>query len=301
MKHSNLKHSFIVLFYLLFWTGFSFLFCMVLEQNFQQISHYNIKVLSLNINTLKLLKSELLELDISRQDAIPSKLQKFAYLSKELTYIADRETDPLFGQLSISSNVKLTQNLLTKYNLKENYLLNESLGKMPNILNIQINGQSLDRETFAAQLQLFQNYQTSTLLKGPILEIKQKLEERELLDKIYWIANLCLALFLILLLYSMRKSTIWCNHHRWTIYKKLGINTSHRKVRLFLSSLLYFCLPIIFGIIFCVFINKYNLLFKVKLSYSSIVKLFIHLPLFELTAILFSSLLIHLRFRKLAQ
>ncbi len=301
MKHSNLKHSIIVLFYLLFWTGFSFLFCMVLEQNYEQISNRSIKVLSMNINTLKLIKSELLELDISREKAMPSNLQKYAYLSKELTYIANRETEPLYSQLSISSNVKLTQNLLNKYKLKENYLLNESLGKMPNILNIQYNGQTLDGKIFAQQLQLFQNYQTSTLLKGPVLEIKQKLEELELLSKIYWIANICLAFFLIILLYNMRKSTIWYNHHRWTVYKKLGISSSHRKVRLFLSSLLYFLLPILFSVVFCVFINKYNLLFKVKLSYSSIIKIFIHLPLFELSAIFFSSLLIHLRFRKLAQ
>ena len=154
MKHNNLKHSFVVLFYLLFWTGFNFLFCMVLEQNFSQISQHKIKVLSMDINTLKLIKSELQSLDVSRQKKIPSKLQKFAYLSKELTYIADKETKPLFSQLSIASNVKLTQNLLSKYNLKESYLLNESLGTMPNILSIQNNGQALTKENFTAQLQL---------------------------------------------------------------------------------------------------------------------------------------------------
>ncbi len=301
MKHNNFKHSLIVLSYIVFWTGFNFLFCMVLEQNFQQISQFKIKVLSMNINTLKLIKSELLELDVSRQKKAPSKLQKFAYLSKELTYIADKEIEPLYNQLSISSNAKLTQNLLTKYNLSENYLLNENLGKMPNILTIQNSGQTLTAKIFQAQYDVFQKYQTSTLVKGPLAEIKQKLDEKMLLEKIYWLANIFLAFFMIVLLFSLRKSTIWYNHRAWEIYKKLGIKSSHRRARLRLSSLLFLCLPVLFNLVFFALISKYNLLFKVNLSYCSIIKIFAQLPLFELASILLSSLLIHINFRKLTR
>ncbi len=274
---------------------------MVLEQNFNQISQHKIKVLSININTLKLIKAELLELDVSRQKRTPSKLQKYAYLSKELTYIAGKETQPLFSQLSIASNVKLTQNLLSKYNLKESYLVSESLGKMPNILTIQNNGHALTKENFQRQLQLLQGYQTNSLVKGALPEIKQKLDEKQMLAKIYWLANFCLALFLSILLFSMRKSTIWYNHHKWDIYKKLGIKSSHRRARLNLSSLFYLSLPVFFNIFFLIFVNKYNLLFKVQLSYSSIIKLFVHLPAFELICIFISCLLIHINFRKLTQ
>ena len=301
MKHNNFTHSGIVLFYLLFWTGFNFLFCTMMEQNFNQVSQMKIKILSSNLSALKSLKSDLLTLERSNDKRIPSYLQRFAYRSKELTWLANQKAVPLFGQLSISSNRNLTEQLLSKYNLKENYPLEESLGKIPNILTIQNNGQLLTTKTFTKQLQLFQKYQANTLLNGPVHEISEKLKEKNLMNRIYWIANIFLIFFLIILLHSMRKSTIWFNHHRWTVYKKLGAKVSSRNKNMLASSLLYLTLPIVFNIALLFFTSKYNIFFKFKISYSSIVRLFVFMPLLEEGSVLFSCILTQIRFKGLTK
>ncbi len=300
MRHNNFTHSLIVLFYLLFWTGFNFLFCTMMEQNFNQVSEMKIKVLSSNLNTLKSLKSDLLSIK-SKQNKIPPSLQKFAYRSKELTWIANQKSVSLFGQLSISSNRNLTEQLLNKYNIKENYPLEESLGKIPNILTIQNNGQLLTTKAFTEQLQLFQKYQANTLLKGPVHEMGEKLKEKNLMNKIYWLSNISLVFFLIILLHSMRKSTIWFNHHRWEVYKKLGVKVSSRRKSMFASSFLYLFLPILFNVILLLFTSKYNLFFKFKISYPSILRLFVFLPLMEEGSVLLSCIFTQIRFKGLTK
>jgi len=296
MKNNNFINSFYILFFLIFWTIFNIFYSVIFEENIKRLSSYEIKVLSLNISTLKKIKTELKNIKLEREYNLPEIFRKYGYLSRELIWILNQKARPLYSNLSLLSNKYLSQELFKKYNLENVYQANKSTQKLPNILLIKVNGEKFSSKVAIDQEKIFSKYQSKVEIKSPSKLILQKLLENRILKYSFWFGNFLFAFFFLLFINSLRKSVLYRNNKAWRILRNLGYIKQHRKRNMFFSSFIFFLIPIIFNVLLFLVVIKYNLFFRTMASYSTIVGLFVYLPLIEIGTIWLSNIYIRVRF-----